>query len=143
MTPEPTPVGGMTPRLPVSVAPVTRILTTAGLTFDATAMVADDSSIATGWRAPALVDWGAVTAATGRSRAPTALSARTVPPEARTADSSAAASNDPPLPSPRVVLVGTAVAAGVGAGSYQRSGVTGGASSQERAQSERVSGAGV
>ena len=58
MTPEPTPVGGMTPRLPVSFAPVTRILTTAGLTLVATAMVADDSSMATGWRAPALVDWG-------------------------------------------------------------------------------------
>src|SRR6187401_48090 len=144
MTPEPTPVGGMTPRLPVSVAPVTRILTTAGLTLVATAIVADDSSMATGWRAPALVDWGDVTAAAGRSRAPVALSARTVPPEARTADSSAAAINaPPPLPSPRDVRVGTSVAAGVGAGSYQRSGVTGGASSHERAQSERVSGAGV
>ena len=98
ITPEPTPVGGMTPRLPVSVAPVTRILTTAGLTLVATAMVADDSSMATGWRAPALVDCGDVTTAAGRSRAPAALSARTVPPEARTADRRAAASNAPAAP---------------------------------------------
>src|SRR5215211_4437410 len=48
MTPEPTPVCGMTP-LPVSAAPVTLILTTAGLTLEATAIVADCLSMLTGW----------------------------------------------------------------------------------------------
>jgi len=71
MTPEPTPVAGMTPRLPELVVPVTVIRTTAGLTFDATAMVADDSSMATGWTPATLVAWGAESdGATGRSRAP-------------------------------------------------------------------------
>src|SRR5918993_4285823 len=125
MTPDPTPVGGMTPRLPVSEAPVTRIFTTAGLTVDATAIVADDSSRATGWTAPALDAWGEVAAAVGRSRAPAALSARTVPPDARTAERSVAAMSEPvPRPSRRPAAVAGAVGAGVGAGSYQRSGVT-------------------
>src|SRR6478752_2368227 len=48
MTPEPTPVAGMTPVLPWS-EPVTVILTTAGLTLDATAMVADCSSTGAVW----------------------------------------------------------------------------------------------
>src|SRR3954468_21070566 len=80
MTPDPTPVGGMTPKLPVSDRPVMVMRTTAGLTADATAIVADDSSMATGWTAPALVAWDEVDTGAGRSRAPAASSARTVPP---------------------------------------------------------------
>ena len=59
MTPEPTPVSGMTPALPALLEPVTVIRTTAGLTLAATAMVADDSLMATGWTVPTLVAWGA------------------------------------------------------------------------------------
>ena len=63
--------------------------------------------MATGCSAPALVAAGDVGAAAGRSRAPTALSARTVPPDARTADRSVAATSDPPpLPSRRVAARG-------------------------------------
>src|SRR5215203_4641479 len=134
----------MTPRFPVSEAPVTRIFTTAGLTVDATAIVADDSSMATGWTAPAFDACGKTAAGAGRSRAPAAFRASTVPPDARTADRSVAATSDPlPRPSRRVAVVAGAVGAGVGAGSYQRSGVTGGASSQDLAHSERVSGVDV
>src|SRR5258708_4310060 len=121
MTPDPTPVGGMTPKLPVSDRPVTVIRTTAGLTADATAIVADDSSMAPGWTAPALLPAGDVSAAAGRSSAPTAPSARTVPPDARTADRSVAATSEPlPLRPRRTSEVAGAVGAGVGAGSYQR-----------------------
>ena len=108
-------------------------------------MVADCSSIETGWSAPTLVPWAtaADVGAAGRSRAPAALNARTVPPEASTADRSAAASRE----LPPVLLrggTGTALAGtGVGAGSYQRSGVTGGVWSQDRAQSLRGSGLGA
>src|SRR6478752_1559942 len=145
MTPEPTPVSGMTPLLPSLVVPVTVIRTTAGLTFEATAIVADCSSIETGWRAPTLVPWAtaADVGAAGRSRAPAALNARTVPPDASTADRSAAASRE----LPPVLLrggTGTALAGtGVAAGSYHRSGVTGGVWSQDRAQSLRGSGLGA
>jgi len=47
MTPEPTPFSGITPRL-VSTLPVVVMRTTAGLTFPATSIVADDSSMVTG-----------------------------------------------------------------------------------------------
>ena len=113
-TPEPTPVAGMTPLLPASVLPVTVIRTTAGLTLAATAMVADDSSTVTGCVDPVVVAWvEAGAGAAGRSRAPAAPRARTVPPEARTAERSAAARTDPPRP-PRFDSLVT-VAAGTGA----------------------------
>ena len=147
ITPEPTPVSGMTPYVPELALPVTVIRTTAGLTLAATAIVADDSSMVTGWVVPALVASGTlVVETTGRSSAPVAPRARTVPPDARTADSSETATSEPPRPRDRPVsgaglaaVVGTAA----GAGSYQRSGVTGGVCSHERAHSERGSGAGV
>src|SRR5258705_10076036 len=114
MTPDPTPVGGMTPKLPVSDRPVTVIRTTAGLTADATAIVADDSSMATGWTAPALLPAGDVATAAGRSSAPTAPSARTVPPDARTAFRRVAATCVPlPLRPRRNSVVAGAVGAGV------------------------------
>src|SRR4249920_1391923 len=95
MTPEPTPVSGITPRSPPEL-PVTLIFTTAGLTLAATAMVADDSSMATGWTVPAFVACGNPRLdAAGRSSAPAAPSARTVPPDARTADNSDAARIEP------------------------------------------------
>ncbi len=145
MTPDPTPVAGMTPLLPESLAPVTVIRTTAGLTLAATAIVADDSSMVTGWVEPVLVAWlDAGAGAIGRSSAPAAPSARTVPPEASTADSTAAARIVPPRP-PRPPPLVVVAAAGVwlAAGSYQRSGVTGVLSSHERAHPARGSGAGV
>jgi hypothetical protein len=66
-----------------------------------------------------------------------------VAPDARTAENSAVARIEPPRPRGLDSLVATAVWTGAEAGSYQRSGVTGGVSSHERAQSERGSGAGV
>ncbi len=133
--------------VPELALPVTVIRTTAGLTLAATAIVADDSSMATGWVVPAFVAGGTLVLVTaGRSSAPVAPRARTVPPDARTADSSETAMSEPPRPRDRPVsgaglaaVVGTAA----GAGSYQRSGVTGGVCSHERAHSERGSGAGV
>ena len=56
----------MTPWLPVLAAPVTVIRTTAGLTLAATAIVADDSSMVTGWMAPALVGLAASVDGGGR-----------------------------------------------------------------------------
>ncbi len=153
MTPEPTPVSGMIPLL-VSALPETVIRTTAGLTLDATSMVADCSSMVTGWLALTFVPLFETGAAPVRSSAPVADRATTVPPEARIADSAAARTTEPvelrPVrPAVVVVLVG-GVATGVvdpadvtGAGSYQRSGVTAGASSGSwRVQTGRGSGAG-
>ena len=48
ITPEPTPVSGMIP-VEVSTLPLVVIRTTAGLTAAATSIVAEDSSIVTGW----------------------------------------------------------------------------------------------
>ena len=127
MTPEPTPVSGMTPRLPAFDVPVTVIRTTAGLTLAATAIVADDSSIATGWSVPTFVACGTLErcrAPVGRARRPRRARGR-CPAEARTADRSGAARTRPAA-RPRSTGVAGAVGAGVGAGSYQRSGVTGG-----------------
>src|SRR5688572_21281585 len=137
MTPDPTPVSGMIPLLG-SALPETVMRTTAGLTFDATSMVADCSSMVTGWLALTFVPLFATGAAAGRSSTPVAESAATVPPEARIADRAAARTMEPvePRPArPAVVLVLAEVAAtGVGdaadvpgPGSYQRSGVTAGA----------------
>ena len=90
---------------------------------------------APGWRpAPAL------RVGPGRPAAP---SARTVPPEARTADRSGAARIGSASATPADSLVTVAAGTGATAGSYQRSGVTGGVSSHVRAQPERGSGAGV
>src|SRR4051812_50185592 len=98
MTPEPTPVSGMTPWL-VSTWLLTVMRTTAGLTLDATAIVADDSSIVTGWVDPTVWPAGVVDeAGADRSSAPVAPSAKTVPPEARIADRTAAAPTVPPGP---------------------------------------------
>ena len=70
MTPEPTPVSGMMP-VDVSTLPPTVIRTTAGLAFAATLIVADDSSIVTGWLlAPTVVTVGVDATAAGRSKAP-------------------------------------------------------------------------
>src|SRR5688572_29609261 len=100
MTPEPTPVSGMIP-LDVSTPPLTVIRTTAGLAFAATLIVADDSSIVTGWLlAPTFVAFGVVETAAGRSSAPVALRATSVPPDASTADRSAAARTVPRPPRP-------------------------------------------
>ena len=121
------------------------ILTTAGLTFAATSMVADDSSMVTGWTVPTLLPCPVGdTMAVVRSRLPVAASAATVPVEARTADRSATARIEP-VPErelrPRSTA-GSVATAATGAGSYQRSGVGGTVFSAERAQSGRASGVG-
>src|SRR3954468_15820947 len=143
MTPDPTPVSGITPLFPTFAVPVTVIRTTAGLTLEATAIVADDSSIATGWTVPTLVAWGALAAeGEGRSSAPTADRAATVPTDASTADRRQASTSEPPRRE-RFGAVTGAVEELLGAGSYQRSGVTGVLSLHERAHSARGSGLGV
>src|SRR6266540_3408447 len=136
MTPEPTPVSGMTPRLPASVEPLTVIRTTAGLTLAATSIVAEDSSMITGWGAPVVVPWAAIgVEEIGRSNAPLALSARTVPPDASTADNTATATIEP-APEPRRRGAVGETGSVTGAGSYQRSGVgaTAGSALQSHAQ---------
>ena len=129
----------------MSVAPVTRIFTTAGLTLDATAIVADDSSMATGWTAPALCLAAGERRHGGRS-IEGADGAEREDRAARCQDRRQERGRDqrPRRLSPsRPCGVAGAVGAGVGAGSYQRSGVTGVTWSQDRAQSARGSGAGV
>ena len=155
MTPEPTPVSGMTPWF-VLTLPVTVMRTTAGLTLAATAMVADDSSMVTGCVVPTVWPAGPVEdAGAGWSSAPVAPSAKTVPPDARTAERSAAARTVGP--EPRLVVRWTGATTGVGveasaetapsgvvgvtgAGSYHRSGVAAGLSWRD--QSGRASGVG-
>src|SRR5690349_20833567 len=146
MTPEPTPVAGMIP-VDVSTSLFVVMRTTPGLAADATSMVAEDSSIVTGWLFAATVEpVGEVAGRTVRLSAPLAVSAATVPPEARTAARSAAPTIVP-VP-PRLVAgltaaVATGAVAAAEAGSYQRSGVgaTGGVSVW-RDQSGRASGGG-
>src|SRR5919107_2066982 len=90
MTPEPTPVAGIWPKSGSSL-PLVVIRTTAGLALAATSIVADDSSIVTGWRADTGVPVAGLEAGwLGRSKAPVALRGGTVPPDASTADSRAA-----------------------------------------------------
>src|SRR4029453_11303395 len=147
MRPDPTPVSGMMP-CEVSTLPLTVMRTTAGLALAATSIVADDSSMVTGWLvAPTVVPVGEVAvAATGFSSAPEAVSAATVPPDARTAARSAAPRT---VPTPRpdreldTELWVTGVAGTVPAGSYHRSGVgdVDGAASW-RVQSGRASAGG-
>jgi hypothetical protein len=64
MTPEPTPVSGMTPWFGVDWL-LTVMRTTAGLTLAATAIVADDSSIVTGCVEPTVWPGGVDVAAAG------------------------------------------------------------------------------
>src|SRR5829696_6207506 len=102
MTPEPTPVLGMSaPNTPVSPPVVVVIFTTAGPAFAAASMTADDSSMVTG--CCALVCWfepvGAE--ATWRSSAPVRSSRTAVPPAASTADSSEAVTTVPTPVGPR------------------------------------------
>src|SRR4051812_45423122 len=108
----------------VSTFPLTVMRTTAGLAFDATSTVAEDSSIVTGWFvAPMVAPVGVVAVvAAGLSNAPEAFRATTVPPDARTADNSAAPRM---VPMPRFVpeppLTGpswTGLAGTVAAGSF-------------------------
>src|ERR671924_629034 len=92
MTPDPTPVSGICPPNAFVLTPSTVIRTTAGLTFAAAAMIADDSSIVTGCWAPTVVVVPLLDVGAGRLSAPDALSARYMPPDAivaaRTADRS-------------------------------------------------------
>src|SRR5215210_4040680 len=87
MTPEPTPVAGIVPPMASGLVSLTVIRTTAGLTFAATSMIAEDSSSVTGCFAPTVVPPAVVAAGARepRSSAPEALSAKNVPPEPRTA----------------------------------------------------------
>src|SRR5688572_4959451 len=110
-----------------TLAPVV-IRTTAGLTAAATSMVAEFSSMVRGWLlAPTVVPVGPTCTVAGRSSAPVARSARTVPPEARTAARTDASRSVPmpprpdrpvSLPAGRTGVVGTDPA--TAAGSYQR-----------------------
>src|SRR5919106_6281505 len=129
MTPEPTPVSGMIP-LDVSTLPLTVMRTTAGLALAATLIVADDSSMVTGWLlAPTFVTVGVLDTGAGRSSAPVALRATSVPPDASTADRIAAPRTVPrplrPLRVPLTVPWVTGAGETASAGSYQRSGVGG------------------
>src|SRR5437660_12304329 len=92
MTPEPTPVCGIVSPSPLVFVPSAVIRTTAGLTFAATSMIADDSSSVTGWRAPTVVllDGTVPTGVVARLSAPDASRARKVPPDARVAPSGGA-----------------------------------------------------
>src|SRR4051812_1155708 len=85
MTPDPTPVVGIVSPIESVLVPSTVMRTTAGVTFAATSMIADDSSSVTGCFAPTVVP---VVVAAGigvwRSSAPDAFNARNVPPEPRT-----------------------------------------------------------
>src|SRR5688500_8635661 len=134
----------------VSTSALVVIRTTAGLTAAATEMVAEFSSIGGGWLlAPTVVPVGPVWTSAVRSRAPVARRARTVPVDASTADSRAAARSVPMPPRPErpALVVGTTdvvgTAPGTGAGSYQRSGVVAGAGSPSwRDHSVRDSGGG-
>ena len=160
MRPEPTPSDGIAPfgskkglfgsklglfGSTVAAAPVSVVIrTTAGPALAATLMIADDSSIVIGCL-PALVDsaFELAAGAAGRSSAPVALSAMKVPPEASTADRSAA-DRTTPVPAPDLA-VGVGCTRAVGAVSNQCSGVgrAGSGSIQPLAdQSGRGSGGG-
>src|SRR5436309_15881580 len=90
MKPEPTPSAGTPPNGSVEAPPVV-ILTTAGLSFAATSMTAEDSLMVTGCVPPVAVALPTDDVGTGRSSAPVRSRTRTVPPDAMTADSSEAA----------------------------------------------------
>ena len=86
ITPEPTPRSGIVPPNWSVALPSTKIRTTAGPTFAAASMTADDSSIVTGWREPVVIAGLLFAPVATGSSAPLPLRARTVPPEARTAE---------------------------------------------------------
>ena len=75
MMPEPTPSDGIVVGSVVAFAELT-IRTTAGLTLAATEMIADDSSILTGWGAVAIWPDGAEAGGAGWSSAPEARRVR-------------------------------------------------------------------
>ena len=105
----------------VVALPLVVILTTAGPALAATSMIAESSSMVTGWRAETVAPTGEEAGWACCSKAPVALSATTVPPDARAAASSAAPTTVP-APLPRRGRSGVTVVAGAGvAGSYQRS----------------------
>src|SRR5688572_28049904 len=134
MTPDPTPVSGMMPFDVSTLAPVV-IRTTAGLTAAATSMVAEFSSMVRGrLLAPTVVPVGPTWTGAERSSTQVARRARTVPPEARTADRRDATRSVPMPPRPDRPVSLPAGRTGVveadpatAAGSYQRSGVVAGA----------------
>src|SRR5919197_1020191 len=98
MTPDPTPVSGIWPPKPFVLTPSTVIRTTAGLTFAAASMIADDSSIVTGCWAPTVVELPLFVGSAWRSNAPVALRARYVPPDAIVAARTDARSTGPMTP---------------------------------------------
>src|SRR4029079_11760308 len=139
ITPEPMPCSGRLVAL--GSTPSETIRTTAGPAFFATSMTADDSSIVTGWVTEVLFAFEGFVEA-GGSSAPVAVSAAKVPPDARTAASSAAETivpmpllDRPPAAGcwaggchdgAGTVVAGTDGAAGEVEGSNQCSGVAGG-----------------
>src|SRR3954447_22437118 len=160
MKPEPTPSAGTPPNGSVDAPPVV-ILTTAGLSFDATSMTAEDSLMVTGCVPLVAVALPTDDVGTGRSKAPERSRTRTVPPEATTADRSEAATTVPrPGPERRTLVAATGTGSGAtgaevqagwlqpgvalragspGAGSYQRSEA---GRSEGEAQAQRASGRG-
>src|ERR671936_2728965 len=98
MTPDPTPVSGIWPPNAFVLTPSTVIRTTAGLTLAAASMIADDSSIVTGCWAPTVVVPPLAVWAGWRSRAPDAVRARYVPPDAIVAASTEDNSTGPMTP---------------------------------------------
>src|SRR5262245_54596401 len=92
MIPEPTPCSGMDPPNGSVVVPLTIIRTTEGPALAAASMIADDSSIVTGWRAAACeAELLLLAPVAAGSRAPAPFRARTVPPAARIAERAEAA----------------------------------------------------
>src|SRR5919201_1046906 len=138
MTPDPTPVSGIWPPKPFVLTPSTVIRTTAGLTFAAASMIADDSSIVTGCWAPTVVELPLFVGGACRSSAPVALRARYVPPDAIVAartDARSTGPMTPPLPEVRWP-------AGIGATGLFQAGVEGEPFHDvDRAHSLRGSGA--
>src|SRR4051795_6209582 len=111
MKPDPTPSDGMPPNGSADgLAPPGVILTTAGLSCEATSMTAEDSLIVTGCVPPVAMALPTFEGA-GCANAPVRSSTRTVPPEAITADRSDAAITVP-SPGPERRAGTTGVAAG-------------------------------
>src|SRR5512143_385589 len=119
MTPEPTPVSGTVPPNGSVVTPVAVIRTTAGLTFAAALTTAEESSTGIGPCVEGTTGWLAAGLPV-RSSAPVPSRTRTVPPEASTAESRAAArivpAPGPPRPVPRFGDTGPIDATGCTAG---------------------------
>src|SRR5574338_112285 len=141
MTPEPTPRSGIWPPNGSVVVPVAVIWTTAGLTVAAALTTADESSTAMGCEVcPGA--WLPVADPTGRLRAPVLSRTTTVPPDASTADSAAAATIRP-MPSGRPRRdTGVGATGSVGAGVGAETDRSAGSSQAERIQSGCGSGGG-